>query len=156
MIACSFPPPFPFVWPFLFLTPSYLDLISSLQLSFLLPSASLSSPLCYTPGEGNPHHYFVASQDPELRGELRKRPGVPLLHIIRNTIVLEKPTVTSQHKAEEVGIRCNGVCDCAYLPSPPPPPPPPPPREPGHGYISKYSVRLCVAVTVSGAKTTHL
>ena len=54
-------------------------------------------------GEGNPHHYFVASQDPELRRELRGVAGVPLLHIIRNTIVLEKPTQTSQHKAEEVG-----------------------------------------------------
>ncbi len=53
-------------------------------------------------GESNPHHYFVASQDPELRGKLRRVPGVPLLHIIRNTMVLEKPTDTSQHKAEEV------------------------------------------------------
>ena len=69
------------------------------------------------PGESNPHHYFVASQDPELRRELGKLPGVPLLHIIRNTIVLEKPTLTSQDKAQQVGNVCFlflfiGMCFC--------------------------------------------
>ncbi|XP_021570384.1 rRNA-processing protein UTP23 homolog isoform X2 [Carlito syrichta] len=33
--------------------------------------------------EGNPHHYFVATQ---------KQPGVPLLFIIQNTMVLDKPS----------------------------------------------------------------
>lgn len=28
------------------------------------------------PGEGNPHHYFVASQDRELRNQLREIPGM--------------------------------------------------------------------------------
>lgn len=33
--------------------------------------------LCATcTGEGNPHHYFVASQDPELKRKLKRMPGV--------------------------------------------------------------------------------
>lgn len=53
-------------------------------------------------GERNPHHYFVASQDLALQKQLRDVPGTPLLHIIRNTMVLEGPSNTSHKKAEEV------------------------------------------------------
>jgi U3 small nucleolar RNA-associated protein 23 len=52
--------------------------------------------------DGNPHHYFVATQDQELRGNLRKIAGVPLLHIVSNTIVLENPTRVSQKAHDEV------------------------------------------------------
>lgn len=58
--------------------------------------------LLATTGEDNSHHYFVASQDPELRRELRKLAGVPIFHIIRNTIVLEKPTKASQDQVDKV------------------------------------------------------
>ncbi|XP_075405458.1 rRNA-processing protein UTP23 homolog [Tenrec ecaudatus] len=43
-------------------------------------------------GEGNPHHYFVATQDQNLSVKVKKRPGIPLLFIIQNTIVLDKPS----------------------------------------------------------------
>ncbi len=56
----------------------------------------------YYLGKENEHHYLVASQDPELRRELRAVPGVPLFHIIRNTMVLEKPTTSSEVKVQEV------------------------------------------------------
>ena len=56
----------------------------------------------HTTGDDNSHHYFVASQDPELRGRLRELPGVPLLHIIRNTMVLEKPSDSTHDRAEQV------------------------------------------------------
>jgi U3 small nucleolar RNA-associated protein 23 len=56
----------------------------------------------HTTGEDNSHHYFVASQDPELRGRLRGLPGVPLLHIIINTMVLEKPSESTQDRAQQV------------------------------------------------------
>uniref|UniRef100_A0A9L0IYL9 rRNA-processing protein UTP23 homolog n=1 Tax=Equus asinus TaxID=9793 RepID=A0A9L0IYL9_EQUAS len=44
--------------------------------------------------EGNPHHYFVASQviDQNLSMKVKKKPGVPLMFIIQNTIVLDKPS----------------------------------------------------------------
>lgn len=46
-------------------------------------------------GETNPHNYFVATQDRSLTEGLKKIPGVPLLYIIHNTIVLDKPCQTS-------------------------------------------------------------
>ena len=65
-------------------------------------------------GDDNSHHYFVASQDPELRGRLRELPGVPLLHIIRNTMILEKPSDSTHDKAERVSekslyVDCGGI-----------------------------------------------
>uniref|UniRef100_A0A8C9PCF8 UTP23 sensor motif region domain-containing protein n=1 Tax=Spermophilus dauricus TaxID=99837 RepID=A0A8C9PCF8_SPEDA len=42
--------------------------------------------------EGNPHHYFVATQDQNLSVKVKKKPGIPLMFIIQNTIVLDKPS----------------------------------------------------------------
>ncbi|KAL1767750.1 rRNA-processing protein UTP23-like [Sigmodon hispidus] len=42
--------------------------------------------------EGNPHHYFVATQDQNLSVKVKKSPGIPLMFIIQNTIVLDKPS----------------------------------------------------------------
>ncbi|CAI8048089.1 rRNA-processing protein UTP23 homolog [Geodia barretti] len=51
---------------------------------------------------GNPHHYFVATQDTELQRCLRKTAGIPLLHIVGSTIVLESPTHASQKAHQDV------------------------------------------------------
>ncbi|KAJ7338074.1 hypothetical protein JRQ81_010616 [Phrynocephalus forsythii] len=45
--------------------------------------------------EGNPHHYFIGTQDQDLARKIKKRPGVPLLFIIQNTMVLDKPSARS-------------------------------------------------------------
>uniref|UniRef100_A0A8D0H403 rRNA-processing protein UTP23 homolog n=1 Tax=Sphenodon punctatus TaxID=8508 RepID=A0A8D0H403_SPHPU len=45
--------------------------------------------------EGNPHHYFIATQDQDLGKKVKKRAGVPLLFIIQNTMVLDKPSAKS-------------------------------------------------------------
>nr|XP_020645264.1 rRNA-processing protein UTP23 homolog [Pogona vitticeps] len=45
--------------------------------------------------EGNPHHYFIGTQDQDLATKIKKRPGVPLLFIIQNTMVLDKPSAKS-------------------------------------------------------------
>ncbi|XP_023667620.2 rRNA-processing protein UTP23 homolog [Paramormyrops kingsleyae] len=45
--------------------------------------------------ETNPHHYFIATQDKELTEAVKKAVGVPLLYIILNTIVLDKPSPCS-------------------------------------------------------------
>ncbi|XP_028919805.1 rRNA-processing protein UTP23 homolog [Ornithorhynchus anatinus] len=44
---------------------------------------------------GNPHHYFVATQDQSVSAKVKKQPGVPLLFIIQNTVVLDKPSPNS-------------------------------------------------------------
>ncbi|MBN3299888.1 rRNA-processing protein UTP23 homolog [Amia ocellicauda] len=46
-------------------------------------------------GENNPHHYFIATQDQALTAAVKKINGVPLLFIIQNTIVLDKPSLQS-------------------------------------------------------------
>ncbi|MED6109966.1 hypothetical protein PIB30_038582 [Stylosanthes scabra] len=40
-------------------------------------------------GENNSEHFFVASQDADLRKKLREVPGVPLIYGLRNTLFLE-------------------------------------------------------------------
>ncbi|XP_073186386.1 rRNA-processing protein UTP23 homolog isoform X2 [Lepidochelys kempii] len=44
---------------------------------------------------GNPHHYFIATQDQDLATKVKKKAGVPLLFIIQNTMVLDKPSPKS-------------------------------------------------------------
>ncbi|KAM9235031.1 rRNA-processing protein UTP23 homolog [Leptosomus discolor] len=46
-------------------------------------------------GEGNPHHFFIATQDQDLANKVKKKAGVPLLFIIQNTMVLDKPSPKS-------------------------------------------------------------
>ncbi|KAL7829645.1 hypothetical protein AOLI_G00305300 [Acnodon oligacanthus] len=55
-------------------------------------------------GETNPHHYFVATQDRKLATGLMKIPGVPLLYIVQNTMVLEKPSECSLKHVEAVQL----------------------------------------------------
>ncbi|XP_069776652.1 rRNA-processing protein UTP23 homolog [Narcine bancroftii] len=43
----------------------------------------------------NVHHYFVATQDQQLTMKIKKLPEVPLIYIIQNTMVLEKPSPKS-------------------------------------------------------------
>ncbi|OCT74970.1 hypothetical protein XELAEV_18033958mg [Xenopus laevis] len=50
--------------------------------------------------DGNPHHYFIATQDQELAAKVKKRAGVPLMFIIQNTIVLDKPSPKSLARVE--------------------------------------------------------
>ncbi|KAG7458273.1 hypothetical protein MATL_G00236400 [Megalops atlanticus] len=50
----------------------------------------------------NPHHYFIASQDQDLTTAVKKIPGVPLLYIILNTIVLDKPSPRSVSHVQAV------------------------------------------------------
>ncbi|XP_061884900.1 rRNA-processing protein UTP23 homolog [Entelurus aequoreus] len=54
--------------------------------------------------ETNPHHYFVATQDRALTTGLKKIPGVPLLYIIVNTIVLDKPDQLSLDHVQAVQL----------------------------------------------------
>ncbi|XP_041867444.1 rRNA-processing protein UTP23 homolog [Melanotaenia boesemani] len=54
--------------------------------------------------ETNPHHYFVATQDHSLTAGLKKIPGVPLLYIVLNTIVLDKPSQESLDHVQAVQL----------------------------------------------------
>ncbi|XP_017285204.1 rRNA-processing protein UTP23 homolog [Kryptolebias marmoratus] len=52
----------------------------------------------------NPHHYFVATQDHTVTAGLKKIPGVPLLYIVLNTIVLDKPSQASLDHVQAVQL----------------------------------------------------
>ncbi|CAL8292616.1 unnamed protein product [Merluccius merluccius] len=52
--------------------------------------------------ETNPHHYFVATQDFAVTEEVKRLPGVPLIYIVVNTMVLEKPSAASQERVAAV------------------------------------------------------
>ncbi|XP_053569173.1 rRNA-processing protein UTP23 homolog [Bombina bombina] len=45
--------------------------------------------------DNNPHHYFIATQDRDLAAKIKKKAGIPLMFIIQNTIVLDKPSPKS-------------------------------------------------------------
>ncbi|CAL1404603.1 unnamed protein product [Linum trigynum] len=48
-------------------------------------------------GENNPEHFFVATQDADLRKKFQEVPGVPLVYGLRNALFLEQPS-TFQHE----------------------------------------------------------
>lgn len=50
----------------------------------------------------NPHHYCIAGQDLELRKDLRKIAGVPLIFILRDTVLMEAPTEESLEMAKRI------------------------------------------------------
>ncbi|KAL7232901.1 hypothetical protein ACSBR2_010830 [Camellia fascicularis] len=43
-------------------------------------------------GEDNPEHFFVATQDADLRKNLQEVPGVPVIFGLRNALLLEPPS----------------------------------------------------------------
>nr|KYP71054.1 rRNA-processing protein UTP23 isogeny [Cajanus cajan] len=43
-------------------------------------------------GEKNSEHFFIASQDTDLRKKLQEVPGVPLIYGLRNALFLEPPS----------------------------------------------------------------
>lgn len=50
----------------------------------------------------NPHHYFIATQDQDLMTKIKKMIGVPLIFIIQNTMVLDKPSPKSLSYIQEI------------------------------------------------------
>ncbi|KAI8010417.1 rRNA-processing protein utp23 [Camellia lanceoleosa] len=48
-------------------------------------------------GEDNPEHFFVATQDADLRKNLREVPGVPVVFALRNALLLVPPSAI-QHQ----------------------------------------------------------
>ncbi|XP_068640706.1 rRNA-processing protein utp23-like isoform X2 [Aristolochia californica] len=47
-------------------------------------------------GENNSEHFFLATQDVELRTKLQEIPGVPLIYGLRNSLFLEPPSTSNR------------------------------------------------------------
>ncbi|XP_030512202.1 rRNA-processing protein UTP23 homolog [Rhodamnia argentea] len=56
-------------------------------------------------GEKNPQHFFVATQDTDLRRKLLEIPGVPAIYGLRNALFLEQPSASQRQfvKTSEEG-----------------------------------------------------
>ena len=53
-------------------------------------------------GDNNPEHFFVATQDGELRDCLRKARGAAVIFMSGNGMHLEQPSQLQHHLAEQV------------------------------------------------------
>ncbi|KAL4578352.1 hypothetical protein LXL04_014474 [Taraxacum kok-saghyz] len=63
-------------------------------------------------GEGNSEHFFVASQDADLRKKFQEIPAVPVIFALRNALFLEPPSQSQQEfakSAEEERSHMNDV-----------------------------------------------
>lgn len=51
-------------------------------------------------GEKNPEHFFVATQDSDLRAKLREVPGVPVIYGLKSSLFIEQPSVQQRKFAQ--------------------------------------------------------
>ncbi|KAJ1266981.1 hypothetical protein BS78_07G021800 [Paspalum vaginatum] len=51
-------------------------------------------------GDKNPEHFFVATQDADLREKLREVPGVPVIYGLKNSLFIEQPSVQQRKFAQ--------------------------------------------------------
>ncbi|KAK6912900.1 rRNA-processing protein Fcf1/Utp23 [Dillenia turbinata] len=65
-------------------------------------------------GENNPEHFFVATQDTELRKKFYEIPGVPLIFGLRNSLLLEPPSLFQRHFAKSVEEKRLHMTDLEY------------------------------------------
>uniref|UniRef100_A0A2P2JI33 UTP23 sensor motif region domain-containing protein n=2 Tax=Rhizophora mucronata TaxID=61149 RepID=A0A2P2JI33_RHIMU len=63
-------------------------------------------------GENNPEHFFLATQDADLRKKFQSVPGVPLIFALRNALFLEPPSAFQRQVAknsEEERLHMTGL-----------------------------------------------
>ncbi|KAK8950859.1 hypothetical protein KSP39_PZI004419 [Platanthera zijinensis] len=61
-------------------------------------------------GESNTEHFFLATQDFEIRKKFREVPGVPVIYGLRNSLFLEEPSLNQREfvkSAEEKRLHMN-------------------------------------------------
>ncbi|KAK6928606.1 rRNA-processing protein Fcf1/Utp23 [Dillenia turbinata] len=65
-------------------------------------------------GENNPEHFFVATQDTDLRKKFYEIPGVPLIFGLRNSLHLEPPSSFQRQFAKSVEEKRLHMSDLEY------------------------------------------
>ncbi|XP_058179878.1 uncharacterized protein LOC131298432 isoform X2 [Rhododendron vialii] len=68
-------------------------------------------------GEKNPEHFFLATQDADLREKLQEVPGVALIFGLRNALLLESPSAFQRQfaKSTEEGRLHMSEAECKML-----------------------------------------
>ncbi|CAI8585866.1 unnamed protein product [Vicia faba] len=65
-------------------------------------------------GENNSEHFFVASQDADIRKKLQEIPGVPLIYGLRNALFLESPSAFQKEYVKTLEDRRMHMTDMEY------------------------------------------
>ncbi|KAK4363788.1 hypothetical protein RND71_019029 [Anisodus tanguticus] len=65
-------------------------------------------------GENNSEHFFVATQDADLRRSLQKIPGVPAIYALRNALFLEQPSSFQRQFAQSAEEERLHMTDMEY------------------------------------------
>ncbi|KAF7092281.1 hypothetical protein CFC21_094780 [Triticum aestivum] len=66
----------------------------------LLATASAVDCILSLVGDKNPEHYFVATQDSNLRAKLREVPCVPVIYGLKNSLFIEQPSAQERKFAQ--------------------------------------------------------
>ncbi|PSS35333.1 RRNA-processing protein [Actinidia chinensis var. chinensis] len=65
-------------------------------------------------GAGNPEHFFVATQDADLRKKFQELPGVPLIFGLRNALLLEPPSAFQRRFAKSTEEERSQMSELEY------------------------------------------
>ncbi|GFZ16267.1 PIN domain-like family protein [Actinidia rufa] len=65
-------------------------------------------------GAGNPEHFFVATQDADLRKKFQELPGVPLIFGLRNALLLEPPSAFQRQFAKSTEEERSQMSELEY------------------------------------------
>jgi len=82
-----------------------IRLNSSFHVSYLLNPTKNQQP-----ETNNPHSYIVATQDTSLRTTLRNIPGVPLIYLKMNNLILEPISEASKAASAQVDLSLQLFC----------------------------------------------
>ncbi|KAL7118804.1 hypothetical protein ACP275_02G024400 [Erythranthe tilingii] len=65
-------------------------------------------------GENNSEHFFVATQDAELRKKFQEIPGVPVIYALRNALFLDRPSTVQQEFAKTLEEQRSRMTDLEF------------------------------------------
>ncbi|XP_060669338.1 uncharacterized protein LOC107413158 isoform X2 [Ziziphus jujuba] len=65
-------------------------------------------------GENNPEHFFVATQDADLRKKFREIPGVPVVYALRNALLLEPLSAVQRQFVKTVEEKHSHMTELEY------------------------------------------
>ena len=80
-----------------------------------MPLLTVRSDVCRWPGDVNKHRYVIATLSQSLRPQLRRVPGVPIIHINRAVMILEPPSDETLRVKHEVRIYSWEKVECGLI-----------------------------------------
>ncbi|KAK3022023.1 hypothetical protein RJ639_047413 [Escallonia herrerae] len=90
--------------------------INHLIVNRITPADTALSVACITEvlGENNPEHFFVATQDADLRKKFQEIPALPVIFGLRNALFLEPPSVLQHQIAKSAEEERSRMTELEY------------------------------------------